>query len=115
MKNLTRWNKNTDSKNINQITLADFKKVFGAGSVESVNTVFEALKGRFENPRGNFDNVGRFYLSEDIKHLSSARTPSRSWPYSEMNEARTRKFIMKVWIDKDCKNINDLKSYCFNF
>lgn len=50
---------------------------------------FYNRKNRKANPPGEFDNAGRFNAGERTESVRNARRPSRAWPYSEMNAART--------------------------
>lgn len=61
-----------------------------------IQTVYTARKDRIVHPEGKFDNAGRWYPNEDENadgFTSTVRSPSRSWPYSYMVSARTRKHV----------------------
>ncbi|PMM06842.1 hypothetical protein BCT63_05790 [Vibrio kanaloae] len=72
-----------------------------------VNTVFQELKDRDLNPSGEFDNQGRWYA--DNRHLINCRTPSRSFPYSEMQACRAKKYVAKVLEFYGCKSAKTLR------
>ncbi len=114
MKNLTKLRKILKKESATYCTLAEFKKVFGVESTEQINKVFMDLKERIENPCGAFDSAGRFYLDESLSDLSTSRSPSRAYPFPEMQEGRTRKFIMKVFINRNCKSLEELQGFCFS-
>ena len=56
-------------------------------------------KNRKSHPSGNFDDGGRFYLSDEERHdcCSGIRTPSRRFPYSEMVHGRTMKHVASIF------------------
>lgn len=63
---------------------------------QAIKTVYEARRDRIVNPEGKFDNAGRWYPSaaEDADdYTMTVRSPSRSWPYSYLTAARTRKHV----------------------
>lgn len=68
-------------------------KTFPANIItnEEINDVYEMLQARKLHPSGTFDNAGRFYL--DDSDLVDVRSPSRSYPYSQMVAGRTKKFV----------------------
>ncbi len=68
--------------------------------------VYKKLQNRDINPSGSFDNAGRFY--SDNKHLIECRTPSRSYPYSELLACRTHKHVKKCALFFNCKTEDDL-------
>ena len=72
---------------------------------EEIKEVYIALRDRIKNPVGEFDKGGRFYA--EYSDLMNVRTPSRSWPYSEMKAARTLKFVRAL--AETCQNIDELK------
>lgn len=46
---------------------------------------------------GSFDNVSRWYPSEDVaEYFQNLRAPSRAWPYSYYKACFTKKF--KKWL-----------------
>lgn len=62
-------------------------------AVYDVSAVWEDLKNRRIHPGGEFDSGGRFY--SDFDGLGEGvRSPSRSWPYSQMTAARTEVYAM---------------------
>jgi hypothetical protein len=65
-----------------------------------VKKVYELLKSRIINPSGCFDGAGRFYLEHS--DLVSVRSPSRLWPYTQMNAGRTLKYVKAVAKKFDC-------------
>lgn len=113
MKNITRYKRYNDGKSL-LITLDGFKKAFNKDALNAVNECFVALKEREKNPSGYFDKAGRFYLHDDLISLSTAREPSRAYPYSQMNEARTRKFLLKVWVHRDIKTKEELEKIIYS-
>lgn len=46
-------------------------------------------KARTSNPEGSFDNAKRFYLDKQYACCEPIRSPSRSFPYSQMTHARS--------------------------
>lgn len=58
---------------------------------------FFRRKTRLTNPPGTFDRAGRFTAEERTKSTRCCRTPSRRWPYSEMNAARTAEHCAEVY------------------
>jgi hypothetical protein len=61
-----------------------------------IKIVYEVRRDRLTNPEGKFDNAGRWYPSDredagDV--IGCVRSPSRAWPYSYMQRARTRKHV----------------------
>jgi len=50
---------------------------------------FQSRKSRKANPPGCFDQAGRFYADEETQAVRMCRTPSRAFPYSQMQAART--------------------------
>lgn len=71
-----------------------------------INEVYQMLKDRIINPQGTFDSSGRFYLSNN--DLINVRTPSRAYPYSEMNAGRTKKYVAKVCDKYGCTTVRQL-------
>lgn len=51
--------------------------------------MFYRRKNRLEHVPGEFDEAGRFYADEQTPSVRQARSPSKTWPYSQMNAART--------------------------
>jgi hypothetical protein len=58
---------------------------------------FFKRKERLSHPDGSFDNAGRFEAAERTDAVQSARTPSRAFPYSEMDAARTAKHCAELF------------------
>ena len=56
------------------------------------------LRDRRANPAGTFDRAGRFSLdnAERSECCAAIRTPSRAYPYSEMQHARTLRHVCSV-------------------
>jgi hypothetical protein len=50
---------------------------------------FSDRKARRTNPPGHFDRAKRFFAQERTESVLTCRSPSRAWPYPEMNAART--------------------------
>lgn len=62
----------------------------------AVEALYVARRDRQAHPEGKFDRQGRWYPSEEEDadgYSAGLRTPSRSWLYSLMNGARTKKHI----------------------
>lgn len=51
------------------------------------------LQSRDEHPDGYFDTAGRFFLEKKCSCCMGIRSPSRSFPYSELVHARTAKHV----------------------
>lgn len=58
--------------------------------------MFYRLKNRIDNPAGEFDKVGRFYPDDRTVAVRAVRAPSKAYPYSEMNAARTAPHCAEV-------------------
>jgi len=50
-------------------------------------------KNRESNPAGTFDGAKRFYLSQKCACCASIRSPSRSFPFSEMTHGRSAEHV----------------------
>ena len=72
-----------------------------------ITIVYKELQSRKIHPAGEFDGGGRFYLTNN--DLVNVRTPSRSWPYSQMVAGRTKKYVKRVAEKFNCKNIETLR------
>lgn len=62
----------------------------------AVNVVYEARKTRRAYPKGDCDSGGRWFPSVDENadgFTASIRPPSRSWPYSYMRAACSRRHV----------------------
>lgn len=57
---------------------------------------FYNRKNRRTDPPGKFDKVGRFYADEQTYAVRNVRSPSKNWPYSQMNAARTAAHCAEV-------------------
>lgn len=77
-------------------------------SSADMKKVYEMLKNREIHPEGEFDKMGRFYL-EDYD-LVDVRSPSVKYPYSQMNAARTSKFVKAMAEKYKVQNIEQLIS-----
>ena len=73
---------------------------------EIIDTVYKMLKNREINPSGQFDKGGRFYATND--DLIDVRTPSRAFPYSEMQACRTKKYVKSVCAKYSCTTLAEL-------
>lgn|GEM_PF-1680279 len=73
-------------------------------SKADIKTVYTLLKDRKLHPKGMFDKMGRFYLEDS--ELVDVRAPSTKYPYTQMNAARTSKFIVAM---ADKYNVNYLE------
>lgn len=58
---------------------------------------FFRRKNRLEHPPGGFDGAGRFIAEERTEAVCRARSPSRKWPYSQMNAARTAEHCAELY------------------
>lgn len=81
-------------------------------SKEEIKEVYIKLKDRIENPRGSFDNAGRFYIEDP--ELIDVRSPSAKYPYSQINAARTAKFVKALAEKYKCKTLEDLEIVAFS-
>jgi hypothetical protein len=62
----------------------------------AIALLFAARKFRIVNPEGEFDSGGRWHPSDSENadfFTAGIRSPSRTWPFSYMLAARTRKHI----------------------
>jgi len=66
------------------------------------------LKNREIHPRGSFDKAGRWYALNNC--LLNVRSPSREYPYSQMQACRTLKYVRAVAKEFDCQSFNDILS-----
>ena len=71
-----------------------------------IKEVHQRLKDRSIHPSGTFDNAGRWY--SDNADLINVRSPSRSWPYSQMCACRTKKYVAAVANKFSCKTLTEL-------
>lgn len=60
-----------------------------AKSIFAAASTYLRLRDRLEHPVGEFDNAGRFYLTDKCDCCSSIRSPSRAYPYSHMVHGRS--------------------------
>jgi hypothetical protein len=58
---------------------------------------FFSRKEHRTNPPGAFDKARRFFAQERTEAVEACRSPSRNWPYSEMNAARTAAHCAEVY------------------
>lgn len=68
--------------------------------------VHKRLKERDINPSGKFDKQGRFYATH--QELLFCRQPSKAWPYSQMNAARTFGYVCAVIKKFNCKTLEEV-------
>lgn len=63
-----------------------------------IETVYQARKERLIDPHGSFDSAGRWHPTpdEDAGLTDTIRRPSRTWPYSLLTAARTRKHARRL-------------------
>jgi len=66
-------------------------KRFASRNKDAIREVTVELKDRTLHPSGTFDSAGRWY--SDHEEMTSCRTPSRAYPYSEMTHCRTAKWV----------------------
>jgi hypothetical protein len=75
---------------------------------EIINTVYKMLQAREIHPSGYYDGKRWYAHNTD---LISVRSPSRSWPWSEMVACRTKKYVTKVCEKYNCETIEELKKH----
>jgi hypothetical protein len=63
-----------------------------------------ARRERRSHPPGYFDKAGRFFLTERCECCAEIKTPSRTWPYPEMNHGRTLVHVASVF-DVELKHL----------
>jgi len=68
---------------------------YQAGEIDA-GIDFSNRKARRTHPEGQFDNAMRFYAAERTEAVRTCRCPSRQWPYSEMQAARTAAHCAEV-------------------
>lgn len=73
-----------------------------------INEIYQELKERMIHPTGTFDKGGRWYAENS--DLINVRSPSRSYPYSEMTACRTKKYVKAVFEKISCKKVEDLRT-----
>lgn len=56
-----------------------------------------ARRDRRSHPPGTWDKAGRFYAEESCECCRGIRSPSRSYPFSEMVHARTALHVASVF------------------
>jgi hypothetical protein len=61
-------------------------------SIRQAAQRFYDLKTRAIHPKGSFDKAGRFYLDTTYS-CCAVRSPSRSYPYSQMVHGRTAEHV----------------------
>ena len=71
-----------------------------------IKEVAMMLKNREIHPSGRFDNGGRFYAAN--ADLINVRTPSRAYPYSQMQACRTLKYVKAVVEHFNCETKEDV-------
>lgn len=75
-------------------------------SKDDLKDVYLLLKERKLHPVGEFDKRGRFYLEDD--ELVDVRSPSASYPYSQMHAGRTAKFVRAMAEKYKPQNLDEL-------
>jgi len=66
-------------------------------TLSEIDLAYLARKFRLVNPRGKFDDGGRFYPDEEAEGgIPNVRPPSRAWPYSYMLACRTKKWCAQL-------------------
>lgn len=107
--------KNEDLKDLDlsalKAALVEHNAQAVAVSAEDIKSVYLALKNREHNPSGKFDKSGRFYITD--YDLVDCREPSSKYPYSQMNAARSAKFVKALAEKYKCKNKQELESVAF--
>lgn len=84
--------------------IAQIADDYGSDALDScVAAAIEYMrrKDRKTHPPGTFDSAGRFYADERTFATRTCRTPSRSWPFSEMKAARTVAHVAEVFDVED--------------
>ena len=71
-----------------------------------IKEVAMMLKNREIHPSGKFDNGGRFYATN--ADLINVRSPSRAYPYSQMQACRTLKYVKAVVEHFNCETKEDV-------
>ncbi|MBN2865093.1 MAG: hypothetical protein JXK16_03730 [Thiotrichales bacterium] len=79
---------------------------------DEIKTVYLALKNREKHPRGYFDKAGRFYVNDS--DLIDVRAPSAKYPYSQMQAARTAKFVKALAHKYRVQSLSELKKVAFS-
>lgn len=74
-----------------------------------IDVVYQELKERKIHPSGRFDSAGRFYL--DHADLVDVRSPSRTYPYSQMRAGRTKKYVRAVAATYKCSTASELRRW----
>lgn len=54
---------------------------------------YDNMKNRLTHPKGKFDSASRFYVDKKFACCEQIRSPSRSYPYSQMTHARSLEHI----------------------
>lgn len=72
----------------------------------NINEIYQKLQSRAIHPSGHFDSAGRWY--SDYPNLINVRTPSRSYPYSEMAACRTKKYLVRLIGEFELKTTEEL-------
>jgi len=73
---------------LNVVEVETLKKVVGCSKIIEVALEFIALQSRTAHPEGTWGTHKRFYLANKCA-CCDGRTPSRTWPNSEMLHGRT--------------------------
>jgi hypothetical protein len=81
-------------------------------TMDEIKSVFIKLKEREKNPRGKFDKSRRFYVKD--YELLDVREPSEKYPHSQMNAARTAKFVKALAEKYKCQSLEELESVAYD-
>lgn len=95
-----------------EVAIQAHKSLQSSISKDDIKKAYLALKERDENPRGSFDKQGRFYVYD--RELLNVREPSANYPYSQMNAARTAKFIKALAEKYKCQSYEELAEVAFS-
>lgn len=71
------------AKKFSALSFADQKKIVAAAARHI------DLDNRSAHPAGNFDKAKRFYLENKCACCDNIRSPSRAWPFTYLNHARS--------------------------
>lgn len=74
----------------------------------AIDQIYTELQSRAIHPSGKFDNAGRWYAENS--DLISVRSPSRTWPYSQMVACRTKKYVKRVAEKFSCQTVEQLRA-----
>lgn len=74
--------------------------------IAEIHEVYKLLQERKRQPSGAYDNSGRWY--SDRPDLINVRSPSRTYPLSELAACRTKKYVKRVVEKYNCKTKQDI-------